>query len=268
MRPFIGLGPVPARWPPPLLSVAAVVGLLIVTSACGVSGPERSAGQTVVLDPGTLPPPTATARPSPSASAFACLEPSAELLPLAAGATLRGAPVSVRIRGFPPNAAVSMVLSFPDEAAPRPPIGNGTTDAQGDGVVSGVIPTDAPFGDATVTVTAGEACGAEADVSVVGSPAGISIDDDTVALGQSVTITASGFQPGGSVTVILDGDAFDALSTGRVLGGAEANRLGPVRIVVRIPRDLSKGAHYLTANGYSFDGTNDLFMAVDITVSG
>jgi hypothetical protein len=247
------------------LSVATVVGLLIVTAACGDSGPERTAGQTVALDSSTAPP-TATAHPSPSASAFECVEPLAEIVPLAAGVGLPGTTVRLRIEGFPPDAALTVTLGYMDDEGIRLSMGTGRSDAHGDGFLLGVIPVDAPFGEGILNVSAGEACGAEAYISVVGSLEAIGIDDDTVVPGQQVTIRASGFAPEDTVAVILDGDVRDAACQCRALAEARANAVGFVEMVARIPPDVPAGAHFLTVNGDSFDFMHDVGLTVHITV--
>jgi hypothetical protein len=247
---------------------AGVIATLLLAAACTGSPPAAS------ISTNPLPSPSA---PLPSASG---LVPAAlPTLPAICSmggewsvdnprtSGIPGTPITVRIREFPPTTVVTLRIGsvFGDDVGP--PIGTAMTDAAGVAMVSGVIPADTPFGDTSVSVTVAEVCGAEAALSVVGSVESVGIDDDTVRPGQSVTLTASGYQPGDSIVVILDGDAYDLDSTGFELGSAPADKLGYARIVVRIPRDISAGRHFLTANGYSFDGTSDLFQAVNIKVT-
>ena len=247
---------------------AGVIATLLLAAACTGSPPAAS------ISTNPLPSPSA---PLPSASG---LVPAAlPTLPAICSmggewsvdnprtSGIPGTPITVRITEFPPTTVVTLRIGSIEGEDLGPPIGTATTDAAGIGLVSGVIPPDTPFGDSTVTVSVTEVCGAEADFSVVGSVEAVAIDDDTVRPGQTVTITASGYQPGDSIVVILEGDAYDLDSTGFELGSAPADKLGYARIVVRIPRDISAGRHFLTANGYSFDGTSDLFQAVNIKVT-
>jgi hypothetical protein len=180
---------------------------------------------------------------------------------------LPGHPVRLAITGFPPNVPLTLALVSQVDAFSERQIAATMTDERGTAAVVVVVPADIPFGDAGIRV-ASEGCSWDAYVGVVGSDEGIGLDDDTVTPGQSVTLTATGFQPGDSVGVMLDGDAFDALSEGRSLASGTANEAGAVRITVRIPPDVSPGPHFLTANGYSFDGENDLFLRADFTVEG
>jgi len=146
------------------------------------------------------------------------------------------------------------------------PIGGATTDQQGGGFVQAVIPPESPHGDASIWVLTREGCGAETLIVLVGSLERISIDDDTVVPGQLVTITAGGFDPEGGASVYLDGDPRDAANLAPQIGGAEADAQGSVVVSVRIPDDVSPGAHYLVLSGDSFDGTSDLGLVVQITV--
>lgn len=180
---------------------------------------------------------------------------------------LPGQPVRLAVTGFPPNEQLTLVIVSQTDTFAERQIGATMTDESGKAAVGVIVPADIPFGDADIRV-ASVGCSWDAYIGVVGSHSGAGIDDDIVRRGQTVTITASGFQPGGSVSVIIDGDAFDATCRCRSIGGAPANERGSVRIVVTIPRDISTGPHFLTANGYSFDGMNDLFLRVDFTVEG
>lgn len=175
-------------------------------------------------------------------------------------------PVTVHAQDFP--GSVQLTVAFADLVGdiPQVPLGIAMTDPTGQTTFTVRVPVDAPFGEASLRVSAGPGCSADAFLSVVGSLEAIAIDDDTVKPGQAVTITAGGFEPSGPITVMLDGDAFDALSTGRDLGSTRANDVGAVRVDVRIPRGTSPGRHFLTVNGSSFDGARDLVLSVDVSV--
>ena len=253
------------RW----LVAADVSATLLVAIACTASPPAASISTTS----------PALTSPSPSTMSFeAPATPQSLPAICAAGGDwsvdnpvslgIPGTPISVRITGFPPTTMVTLRLRSVLGDDVGTPIGSATTNAQGIAMVSGLIPVDQPFGDTSVSVTVTDVCGAEAGLSVVGSAEAVAIDDETVAPGQNVTITASGYQPGDSIVVILDGDAFALDGTGKDLGSAVADKLGQARITVQIPRDTRPGSHCLTANGYSFDGTSDLFQAVSIEVNG
>lgn len=179
-----------------------------------------------------------------------------------------GSAVRVRIQGFPPNTAVTLRFQPVFDTAQSRPIGSGTTDQQGNGVVDGVIPPDAPFGDVALSVTTGAQCEARTSMTVVGSEESIRINDATVVPGQQVMITASGFAPHSTAVVYLDGDARDALCICHELVSGLADELGVVRIVVRIPGNVSRGAHSLTLNGDSFDADHELGLTVRIKVGG
>lgn len=237
---------------------AAFISLLLLT-ACGVP---------LAAPVSSMPSPSSTETSSlpPQASAdVSCESAVAEVVPRST--VLPGTPITVRLADFPANAIVTFTFSPLQEGDPRP-FGSTTTDAQGAGVFATRVPPDAAYGEVDLLAVVGERCATQAYLHIVGSLEGIEIDDDSVEPGQSVTITASGFLPRESVGIVLDGDAFDALSQGRALGGAEADDLGHVTVVVRIPTAVSAGAHFLTANGYSFDGTHDVMLRVDITVEG
>jgi len=251
------------RWWGRSAGVAAVA-VLLTLSACGLQPSAASPDATVSSSVGATAAPStpASSAGSPSTSPGAGCDPTLDYFVLVDSETaVPGTPVRVRIDGFPPNTAVTLRLG-----SAAPPIGATTTDEQGKGVVNGVIPADAAFGDTPLSVMVNAECGGQTSIAVVGSPEAISIDDDTVVPGQQVTIKASGFAAEGPVALYLDGDARDALCRCRFLAEAQANAVGFVEIVVRIPPDVSPGAHFLTLNGDSFDFMHDVGLTVRITV--
>lgn len=231
--------------------------IMLTLSACSLAGSGSS----------PQPTPTTSNAASPSSSVgVACEEPFTHLVPSEATEVLPGMPVRVRIEGFPANAPVMMSVGPASDPPPGTPIGGTTTDQQGSGFVSGVIPADSPPGDASIWVMTSEGCGSSSLVFVVGSLEGISIDDDTVVPGQRVTITAGGLAPDGIVALHVDCDGLDALTPCPALATAQATPAGSVVMAIAIPRDLARGAHYLVLNGTSFDDTSDLSLVVQITV--
>jgi hypothetical protein len=235
---------------------AAGIALLVVLTGSAVT---RSASP----DPSaSSPSPAPSATASPSNVIDVCSEP------VVIADSPRAVPrelVGLRIAGFPPDSQVAVQIGVEGET-PRQ-IAVALLDRQGASSFEVKVPTWLPFGDARLTVTTDDGrCSFGVCLVIVGSKARIAIDDDTVVPGQRVTITAGGFEPGHSISIMLDGDAFDALSEGRHLGGAVANELGTLRARVRIPRDVRLGAHFLTANGSSFGELSDLILTVDITV--
>jgi hypothetical protein len=240
----------------------AAVAVLLTLSACGIQRSAASPDATVSMSVSA----TAAAE-SPSTSVGVECDPTSEpFVQVEGGTGVPGTPVRVRIEGFPPSAGVMLHFGSMYDGIVGPPIGAATTDDQGNGVVHGVLPVDAPFGDAALSVMVNAECGAETLLAVVGSPEAISIDDDTVVPGQQVTITASGFAPEDAVGVYLDGDARDPTCRCQELGNAQANEVGFVEIVVRIPGDVPPGAHFLTLNGDSFNHEHDVGLIVHITV--
>lgn len=247
----------------------AFVAVLLTLSACGPQPSAASPDGAVSMQgsPTAAPGTPASAAASASVSADVACDPAlAYVLSVEAGTGMPGTPVRVRIEGFPPNAAVTLRFGSMYAGTVGPPIGAATIDEVGNGVVHGLLPADAPYGDAALSVMVNAECGAETYLAVVGSSEGIGIDDDTVVAGQQVTITASGFAPEDEVVLFLDGDGRDAGCICRDLALAQTNELGAVRIVVRIPRDLPPGAHFLTLNGDSFNHEHDLGLIVQITV--
>ncbi len=173
----------------------------------------------------------------------------------------------VRFVGFAPNADVTLLL-MDWSADVTVEIGSGTADAQGSGVVQGVIPADAPIGETQLDVVSGE-CIANAYVVVLGSPEQVTVDDDTVIPGQRVTLRAGGFTVNGHVLVSIDtyptqGECWPRPC--RFLGTARTSAVGSVVVHVRIPRDTAPGAHSLWVSGYMAGGDREDSLGVDIMV--
>ncbi len=104
-----------------------------------------------------------------------------------------------------------------------------------------------------------------ASIAVVPVLPEISISDDTVVPGQRVTIRATGFARDDTVRLFLDEpESFDCASC--LLATAPTNTDWSAVITVRLPRDLSPGAHTLFLAGW---GPEFLFpeeLEVGITV--
>jgi hypothetical protein len=178
--------------------------------------------------------------------------------------------VRVRFEGFAPNSAVTLVFGpWEPDVADRP-IGSGTTDANGKGVVDGRIPADAPIAETELRVLSSD-CIAYAWTVVIGSPETMSVDDDTVVPGQIVTVTASGFVPHTNVFLTIDthpsqGECWPHPCR-RVGDFAQTSAVGSVVMRVRIPTDVAPGVHGLYANGYTPDSNAyDLTVGTHITV--
>jgi hypothetical protein len=88
--------------------------------------------------------------------------------------------------------------------------------------------------------------------------AGGSVGTSSIRPGQSVELTASGFEPSSPVTVTLRSEP-------RVLGTANAAADGTFRLSVDIPSDAEPGAHRLEVSGTGADGASHV-VASDITI--
>jgi hypothetical protein len=185
-----------------------------------------------------------------------------------ASAFVRGATVRVRFEGFAPNLVVTLAFKDWSREFSERPIGSAKADPDGKGAVQGVLPPDAPIGEAELQVVAADGCYASAYVAILGSEAAIRVDDDTVMLGQLVTITAGGFLPQQTVSAFINGGGVQEECPGcHSLAMARTSTDGSVVVRVRIPRDTSLGAHHLGVHGTALDGIGDQYLVVDITVS-
>jgi hypothetical protein len=180
-----------------------------------------------------------------------------------------GGTVSIQARGLPPNAALGLTFaSLIDVIVVEKPLGTAaTSDESGEAAFAVAIPTDAPLGFAAVIIRAGEQCIAEAAFDVIPSMEALSIDDRTVFPGQRVTLKASGFDVRSVVTLHIDGIPGDACEC-PVLASSRSNEVGAVEVAYRVPRNISRGLHFLTLSGESFTGTHDVHLQVRITVVG
>jgi hypothetical protein len=174
--------------------------------------------------------------------------------------------------GFEPNATVALILRPDHVDFPERAIGASTTDEHGYGEIDVVVPDDAPIGDYSLLLRL-EACATSpwadislATITVVPVLPAISISDDTVVPGQRVTIRATGFARDDAVYLSLDdpeylGDQCCLLAT------AQTNSDWSVVIPVRLPRDLSPGAHTLSLVGWGPEYFFPEVLEVVITVA-
>lgn len=184
---------------------------------------------------------------------------------------IRGQTVRVDVTGFLPNVPIASWLGDQYDPESKPPIGTGTTDASGAGVIVGVVPVEAEVGEHNVTVWANDECVAFAWLMVSLSARAIGIDDETVLPGQSVTVTVGGFMADGRVDLSID----SAPTQGECwpepclyLGYAMASDVGSASIAARIPDDTSRGTHTLWVSGWAPDAMTEFNLGIDITVIG
>jgi hypothetical protein len=208
--------------------------------------------------------PTPTASPTPSV-AIQCQEP---LVEVEGDATLvRGDSVHVRFGGFTPN--VNVRLDFGDlSGGERRTIGIGTADGTGSGVLDGVIPVDAPIDEAELRVIGDDDCLGWNYIWVLASPDAITIDDDTVAPGQRVTVVAGGFLPHEGAALTIDSAPVQGECIPRCvyLAYSRTDAIGMVVFRARVPRDISAGRHVLWVTGAAMDGISDAYLSIEITV--
>jgi hypothetical protein len=247
-----------------LWSVVGAALALLLATACTAAPGAASPGPSAESSPSASLAPTV----SPSASTgFVCESPSAQLDPSDEDHILRGATVKVRFEGLAPNSVVTLVFMDWSRGVSERPIGTAETDTTGKGAVEGVLPSDAPIGEAELQVVAADGCYASAYIVVLGSEAAVSVDDDTVRLGQLVTITAGGFLPQQTVSAFINGGGVQEECPGcHWLATARTTADGSVVVRVLIPRDTSLGAHHLGVHGTALDGVGDQYLVADITV--
>jgi hypothetical protein len=208
--------------------------------------------------------------PTPAPSTFACDIPGVQVHGI--NHIVRGDSVQARFDGFAPNSAVTLALGDWEPDVADRVIGDGIADANGTGLVEGVIPADSPIGEDVLRVISGD-CSAFDWLVVIGSPEAMSVDDETVAPGQLVTVTAGGFVPHTSVFLTIDtyptqGECWPHPC--RQIGGfGRTSSVGSVVIRVRIPADVTPGVHGLFTNGYTPDSNiYDLTVGTRIRVVG
>ena len=83
----------------------------------------------------------------------------------------------VAFHDFEPSGGVTLLFVAQDAAQTTTAIGTGDADAQGEGVVKGVIPAAAPIGEAELQVV-GAHCIAYTYLLVIGSAEAMTVDDD------------------------------------------------------------------------------------------
>jgi hypothetical protein len=238
----------------PVLAVLFVLSWSAVTFSASPD-PSAESPSPSGVSPSPSPDPTSSASPTPSSCDLPILDPL--------GDGLRGGPINFRFWGFPSNAALTLYI----DTDPQSPIGNAISNGQGEGVIKGVVPRDAPIGDVSFTAAASGDCSASTFAIVLGSPQTISVDDDTVRRGQLVTVRAGGFAPRTLAFAYINGAGVQEDCPGcHTLRFATTSAVGAVEIRVRIPHDTSLGAHHLGVHGYDMDVGGDIYLVADITV--
>ena len=238
-------------------------------AATSTATPTPSATPAPTTTPKPTPTPTATPAPTSTPTATAvpvvgCQNPWATAYPH--DHIVRGEAVRVAFHDFEPDGGVTLLFVAQTKTA----IGTGNADAQGEGVVEGLIPADTPIGEAEMQVV-GAHCIAYTSLLVIGSAAAMTVDDDTPVPGQVVTISAGGFAIESPIEISIDrypiqGECYPRAC--RFIGTGSADTLGHVVMQVRIPRDVKPGTHHLYATGYSPDGISDFTVGVAIHVAG
>jgi hypothetical protein len=164
---------------------------------------------------------------------------------------------------------VTLVFESWPEISERP-IGTSEADANGNGIVDGLVPDDAPIGEASLRVLA-DGCVAYTYFVVLGSEAKVNVDDATVVAGQRMTVSAGGFAPNAPLLLSIDsaptqGECFPEPC--HYLGEARASDLGSAVFHVRLPLDTSPGKHRLWVSGDVPEVITEVSLGVDITVVG
>ena len=211
------------------------------------------------------PAPTSTPTPTP---VDGCQDPWATAYPH--DHVVRGEAVSVAFHDFEPSGGVTLLFVAQDAAQTTTAIGTGDADAQGEGVVKGVIPAAAPIGEAELQVV-GAHCIAYTYLLVIGSAEAMTVDDEAPVPGQVITISAGGFATESPIEISIDrypiqGECYPRAC--RFIGVGSADPVGRVAMHVRIPGDVKPGTHHLYATGYSPDGISDFTVGVEIRVAG
>lgn len=122
----------------------------------------------------------------------------------------------------------------------------------------------AGFGLAVLVGAAGGQAGAQTDprcypVVTADCPAGATISDTTAVPGQSLTVTATGLDPGTSASAV-------AQSTPISLGTKTVAANGSVSFTFTVPADFEPGAHSVTITGTKAGAPTTL--TVNFTVVG
>ena len=94
------------------------------------------------------------------------------------------------------------------------------------------------------------------------------VDDTTVVPGQRVTLRASGYMPGSTISMWFIGNwnDFSTWTTGQAAGLANAS--GSLKARVRIPQSAALGRSWIGLSGLNFDslGCEELCLAIPVTV--
>ena len=232
---------------------ASALGTLVlaiaISAAAAFVGPAANTSLAVEVSP------SPSARASPSAPAGPICGPDSHLI--TPQRVLPGTRLTGWISGFEPNATVALIFRPDDVDFDERVIGASTTDEHGYGEIDVVIPADAPVGNYTLLLRLDE-CATSPwpelpldTIAVVPVLPEISISDDTVLPGQRVTIRATGFNRDDTVYLTLDNPEHLGLECAScLLATGQTNSDWSVVITVRLPRDLSPGAHTLTLFGW------------------
>jgi len=269
-----------------VLAPVAMLGLLIVIgtgpnvgTVAGWDATSRAAAgaiptqtSTVIATSTATPTPAATPTPTETPMPTPALICGPETSLVDPQRVLAGTRVTGWFTGFQPNATVALIFRPDYVDFPEREIGATTTDEHGFAEVEVVIPADAPVGDYSLLLRL-EGCATSpwgemtlATITVVAGLPSISISDDTVVPGQRVTVRATGFGRDEIVTVSLDDP--DYLGNGCcVLARAMADADWSVMVRLRLPGDLSPGAHTLSLVGWGPEALFPEVLEVQITVA-
>lgn len=100
----------------------------------------------------------------------------------------------------------------------------------------------------------------DASFTVTGAPSNtLTVDDNTVAPGQTINLQGPGYRPGSNASGVLFSDPV-------VLGSAVADSSGVVRLAVTIPANTTSGTHRIELQGVDGAGAARVLSA-NITVS-
>jgi hypothetical protein len=142
--------------------------------------------------------------------------------------------------------------------------------AQANGNGTWTVSLTVPSGTATGALLVEGACVAyyqggefqypDASFTVTGAPSNtLTVDDNTVAPGQTINLQGPGYRPGSNASGVLFSDPV-------VLGSAVADSSGVVRLAVTIPANTTSGTHRIELQGVDGAGAARVLSA-NITVS-
>lgn len=173
-----------------------------------------------------------------ASTTFTVIEMAKVILKVSPGSGRAGSQVLLTGSGYQPNETVT--VRFINSSGPV----IGTTTAAADGTISRyvTIPTSAQVSTYWIVATgsSGQHGGVTFAVTEV-APMQLSVSPGSVAAGDNVRVTGSGFRSGELITIrFING-------SGPILGSANANSLGNIDVVVTVPRTAQIATYWMVA---------------------